>query len=131
MSDHDWAAELTNPETVREVLGSRPPPLSDYDLTSVLVDEREASVTLRFSAFAVPDGAVDLWQTRGHNAVEFVLVCIGVKNFEVHGWSGWPTTTATLAAKTVVLAGQGKLVSFDATGIRAESPVGRLWSRSP
>ncbi|WP_457033652.1 Imm50 family immunity protein [Kitasatospora sp. P5_F3] len=130
MSDHDWSAELTHPETVREVLGSPPPPLSDYDLTSVLIDERAASVTLRFSAFTVPDGAADLWQARGHNAVEFDLVCIGVKNFEVDGWSGWPTTAATLERGTVVLSGQGKHVSFEATEIRAESPVGRLWSRS-
>ena len=130
MSDHDWSAEVSNPETVRDVLGSPPPPLSAYDLTSVLIDERAASVTLRFSAFAVPDAAADLWQARGHNAVEFVLVCIGVKNFEVDGWSGWPTTTATLAGNTVVLAGQDKRVSFGATEIRAECPVGRLWSRS-
>jgi hypothetical protein len=73
---------------------------------------------------------VDLWQARGHNAVEFVLVCIGVRNVEVDGWSGWPATTATLAGNTVVLAGQSKHVSFEASGIRAESPVGRLWSRS-
>ncbi|MEU9919234.1 Imm50 family immunity protein [Streptomyces sp. NPDC051001] len=130
MSDHDWSAEVTNPETVRDVLGSPPPPLTDYHLDSVLIDERAASVTLRFSAFAVPDGAADLWQARGRNAVELVLVCIGVKNFEVNGWSGWPATTATLAGNTVVLAGQDKRVSFEATEIRAECPVGRLWNRS-
>ncbi|MET7942450.1 Imm50 family immunity protein [Streptomyces sp. NPDC005302] len=130
MSDHDWSAEVTNPETVRDVLGSPPPPLSTYDLSSVLIDERAVSVTLRFSAFAVPDAAADLWQARGHNAVEFVLVCIGVKNLEVDGWSGWLTTTATLAGNTVVLAGQGKRVSFEATEIRADSLVGRLRSRS-
>ncbi|MHA6763922.1 Imm50 family immunity protein [Streptacidiphilus sp. PAMC 29251] len=130
MSDHDWSAEVTNPATVRDVLGSPPPPLSAYDLTSVLIDERAASVTLRFSALGVPAGAADLWQAHAHNAVEFVLVCIGVKNFEVDGWSGWPTTTATLATNTVVLAGQEKRLSFEATEIRAESPVGRLWSRS-
>ncbi|MFJ9817744.1 Imm50 family immunity protein [Streptomyces sp. NPDC101151] len=130
MSDRDWSAEVTNPETLREVLGSPPPPLSDYELTSVLVDEREASVTLRFFAFAVPVSAADLWQARGHNAVEFVLVCIGVKNFEVEGWSGWPTTVAALAGKTVLLAGQGKRVSFEAAEIRAESPIGRLASHA-
>ncbi|MFF0837360.1 MULTISPECIES: hypothetical protein [unclassified Streptomyces] len=67
--DQDWSAELTNPETVRVVLGSPPPPLSDYELTSVLIDEREASVTLRFFAFGVPAGAAQLWQARGHNVV--------------------------------------------------------------
>ena len=130
MSDRDWSAEVTNPETLRTVLGSIPPPLSDYELTSVLVDEREASVTLRFFAFAVPAGAAHLWQARGHNAVEFVLVCIGVKKFEVDGWSGWPTTVATLAGKTVVLADQGKHVSFQAAEIRAEAPIGRRASRA-
>ncbi|MFD8820318.1 Imm50 family immunity protein [Streptomyces sp. NPDC059627] len=128
MTDRDWSAEVTRRETLREVLGSPPPPLSDYDLTSVLIDERETSVTLRFFAFAVPVGAADLWQARGHNAVEFVLVCIGVKNFGVDGWSGWPTTVATIAGKSVVLAGQDKRVSFEATEIRAEPPVGRLAS---
>lgn len=130
MSDRDWSAEVTDPETLREVLGAPPPPLSDYDLISVLIDEREASVTLRFFAFAVPAGAADLWQARGHNAVEFVLVCIGVENFVVDGWSGWPTTVATLAGKAVVLAGQGKRLSFEAAEIRAEAPVGRLASRA-
>ncbi|MER7185474.1 Imm50 family immunity protein [Streptomyces hyaluromycini] len=130
MSERDWSAEVANPETVRVVLGTPPPPLSDYHLDSVLIDEREASVTLRFSAFTVPVGAADLWQVRGHNAVEFVLVCIGVKNFEVDAWSGWPTTAATLAGKSVVLAGQDKRVSFDTAEIRAQSPVGRLWSRA-
>ncbi|MCZ0991620.1 hypothetical protein [Streptomyces diastatochromogenes] len=57
MTDRDWSAEVTHRETLREVLGSPPPPLSDYDLTSVLIDERETSVTLRFFAFAVPVGA--------------------------------------------------------------------------
>ncbi|MBV6695796.1 immunity 50 family protein [Kitasatospora aureofaciens] len=128
--DHDWSTELTSPETVRAVLGSPPPPLSDYELTSVLIDEREASVTLRFFAFAVPAGAAHLWQARGHNAVGFVLVCLGVTNFEVDAWSGWPTTTATLAGKTVVLGGQGKHVSFQAAEIRAKSPIGWLASRA-
>ncbi|WP_443066966.1 Imm50 family immunity protein [Streptomyces sp. NBC_01261] len=120
--NHDWSAEVINPETVRDILGSPPPPLSAYDLASVLIDERAASVTLRFSAFAIPDAAADLWQARGHNAVEFVLVRTGVQNFEVDGWSGRPTTTATLARNTVVLAGQDKRLSFEATEIRAESP---------
>ncbi|MFD8755983.1 Imm50 family immunity protein [Kitasatospora sp. NPDC059577] len=127
MGDHDWSAELVNPGTVREVLGSPPPPLSDYGLDSVLVDEREASVTLRFSARAVPAGAADRWREHGHNAVEFVLVCVGVTDFEVDAWSGWPTTDATLTGRRVVLAGRGKHVSFVAAGIRAEPPVGRLW----
>ncbi|WP_158835221.1 Imm50 family immunity protein [Streptomyces sp. NRRL S-350] len=130
MSERDWSAELANPEAIREVLGSPPPPLTDYYLASVLIDEREASVTLRFSAFAVPAGAADLWQARGHNAVEFALVCIGVKNFEVDAWSGWPTTAATLAGRTVVLAGQDKRVSFETAEIRAQAPVGHLWSRA-
>ncbi|MEU9045595.1 MULTISPECIES: Imm50 family immunity protein [unclassified Kitasatospora] len=127
---HDWSAELTSPETVRMVLGSPPPPLSDYELTSVLTDEREASVTLRFFAFAVPAGAAQLWRERGHNAVEFVLLCLGVTNLEVDAWSGWPTTTATLTGKTVVLGGRGKQVSFQAARIRAESPIGWLASRA-
>ncbi|MFD8084441.1 Imm50 family immunity protein [Kitasatospora sp. NPDC059722] len=126
---HDWSAELANPGTIREVLGAPPPLLSDYGLDSVLVDERGASVTLRFSAFAVPAGAADLWRERGHNAVEFVLVCLGVTDFEVDAWSGWPTTRATLTGRRVVLGGRGKDVSFAAAEIRAEPPVGRLWSR--
>ncbi|MCZ0991621.1 hypothetical protein [Streptomyces diastatochromogenes] len=52
-----------------------------------------------------------------------------MKNFAVDRWSGWPTTVATIAGKTVVLAGQGKRVSFEAAEIRAGSPVGRLASR--
>ncbi|WP_152648528.1 hypothetical protein [Streptacidiphilus anmyonensis] len=131
MSERDWSSELTNPEAVRGVLGSPPPPLTDYHLDSVLIDEREASVTLRFSAFAVPVGAAELWQARGHNAHEFVLVCVGVRNFEVDAWSGWPTTLARLSGGTVVLAGREKRVSFEADEIRAESPVGRLWGRTP
>ena len=74
--------------------------------------------------------AADLWEARGHNAVEFVLVCIGVENFEGDGWPGRPTTTATLEGNTVVLAGQEKRMRFEATEIRAERPVGRLWGRS-
>ncbi|MEU8514610.1 Imm50 family immunity protein [Kitasatospora sp. NPDC048722] len=127
--DRDWSAELTDPGTLREVLGAPPPPLSDYGLESVLVDERGTSVTLRFSAFAVPAGAADLWRERGHNAVEFVLVCLGVTEFEVDAWSGRPTTRATLTGRRVVLGGRGKHVSFTAAEIRAEPPVGRLWSR--
>ncbi|WP_406207743.1 immunity 50 family protein [Kitasatospora sp. NBC_01560] len=128
--DQDWSAELTDPEAVRVVLGSPPPPLSDYELTSVLIDEREASVTLRFFAFGVPAGAAQLWEARGHNAVGFVLVCLGVTDFEVDAWSGWPTTTATLAGGTVVLGGRGKHVSFRAAEIRAEPPTGWLASRA-
>lgn len=90
MSGRDWSAGVANPEALREVLGFPPPPLSDYDVTSVLIDERGASVTLRFFAFAVPAGAAELWQARGHNAVEFTLFCTGVENLEVDGWSGWP-----------------------------------------
>ncbi|MFJ9456488.1 Imm50 family immunity protein [Kitasatospora sp. NPDC101447] len=127
--DRDWSAEVVNPGTVREVLGAPPPPLSDYDLDSVLVDEREASVTLRFSAFVVPAGPAELWRERGHNAVEFVLVCTGVTDFAVDAWSGWPTTRATLTGRRVVLSGRGKHVSFAAAGIRAEPPVGWLRSR--
>ncbi|MET8630864.1 Imm50 family immunity protein [Kitasatospora sp. NPDC004669] len=130
MNERDWSAEVANPKAIREVLGAPPPPLTDYHLDSVLIDEREASVTLRFSAFAVPVGAADLWQARGHNAVEFVLVCTGVKNFEVDTWSGWPTTVASLSGRTVVLAGQDKRVSFETDEIRAQPPVGHLWSRA-
>ncbi|MFF3918453.1 Imm50 family immunity protein [Streptomyces sp. NPDC001852] len=130
MSERDWSAEVANPEAIREVLGSPPPPLTDYHLDSVLIDEREASVTLRFSALAIPVGATALWQARGHNAVEFVLVCIGVKNFEVDTWSGWPTTVASLSGRTVVLAGQDKRVSFETDEIHAQSPVGSLRSRA-
>ncbi|GAA0299409.1 hypothetical protein GCM10010302_42470 [Streptomyces polychromogenes] len=130
MSEYDWSAEVANSEAVRDVLGSPPPPLTDYHLDSVLIDERETSVTLRFSAFGIPAGAADLWQARGHNAVEFVLVCVGVKNFEVDGWSGWPTTVAALGGRTVVLAGQDKHVSFETDEIRALPPVGRLWSQA-
>ncbi|MEV7189411.1 hypothetical protein [Kitasatospora sp. NPDC093102] len=99
-------------------------------LDSVLVDEREASVTLRFSAFAVPAGAAELWRERGHNAVEFVLVYTGVTDFAVDAWSGRPTTRATLTGRRVVLSGRGKHVSFAAAEIRAEPPVGQLRSRS-
>ncbi|MEU3912773.1 Imm50 family immunity protein [Streptomyces sp. NPDC029721] len=129
MRGHDWSAEVADPEVLRDVLGSPPPPLTDYHLDSVLVDERESSVTLRFSAFGIPAGAADLWRARGHNAVEFVLVCVGVKNFEVDGWSGWPTTVAGLGGRTVVLAGRGKRVSFETDEIRAQHPVGYLRSR--
>lgn len=131
MSDGDWSAEITRPEMLRDVLGSPPPPLSDYALTSVLVDEREASVTLRFFAFGIPAGAAHRWRERGHNAVEFTLVCIGVRNFEVDGWTGRPTTVVTLSQRAVVLAGRGKRVSFEATEIRAEPPIGRLAGRAP
>lgn len=130
MSGCDWSAEVANPEAIRDVLGSPPPPLPDYHLDSVLIDEREASVTLRFSAFAIPAGAADLWQARGHNAVEFVLVCVGVRNFAVDSWSGWPTTAASLGGRTVVLDGRDKRVSFEADEIRAQPPVGRLRSRA-
>ncbi|MFJ8164212.1 Imm50 family immunity protein [Streptomyces sp. NPDC096136] len=130
MSGHDWSAEVANPEAVRDVLGSPPPPLTDYHLDSFLVDERESSVTLRFSAFGIPAGAAGLWRARGHNAVEFVLVCVGVKNFEVDGWSGRPTTVARLSGRTVVLAGQDKRVSFETDEIRAQYPVGSLRSQA-
>ncbi|MFD8141651.1 Imm50 family immunity protein [Streptomyces sp. NPDC059708] len=130
MSEHDWSAEVTGSEEIRDVLGAPPPPLTDYSLESVLVDEREASVTLRFSAFGVPAGAADLWQARGHNAVEFVLVCVGVKNFQVDGWSGWPTTVARLSGGTVVIAGREKHLSFETEEIRALPPVGRLRSQA-
>ncbi|MEV7547615.1 Imm50 family immunity protein [Streptomyces sp. NPDC089915] len=130
MSERDWSAELVGSEELRDVLGSPPPPLTGYDLESVLIDEREASVTLRFSAFGIPAGAADLWRARGHNAVEFVLVCVGVKNFQVDGWSGWPTTVARLSGRTVVLAGRDKHVSFETEEIRALPPVGRLRSQA-
>ncbi|MER5641473.1 Imm50 family immunity protein [Kitasatospora sp. NPDC002227] len=130
MNEPDWSAELAYPGTIRNVFGSPPPPLTDYSLQSVLVDEREASVTLRFFAFAVPAAAAELWREHGHNSVEFVLVCTGVTDFEVTAWSGRPTTTATLTGRAVVLAGQDKHVSFQAAEIRALPPVGRLSSRA-
>ncbi|MFE2721521.1 Imm50 family immunity protein [Kitasatospora sp. NPDC059327] len=130
MSERDWSAEVANPGAIREVLGTPPPPLVDYHLDSVHIDEREASVTLRFSASAVPVGAADLWQTRGHNAVEFVLLCVGVKNFRVDAWSGRPTTVAGLGGGTVVLTGQDKRVSFETDEIRAQPPVGSLRSQA-
>ncbi|MFI6155622.1 Imm50 family immunity protein [Kitasatospora sp. NPDC051170] len=132
MADVDWSAALADPAPVRGVLGSPPPPLTDFGLTSVLVDERQASVTLRFFAFLVPSAAAQLWQERRHNAVEFTLVCTGVTGFAVDGWSGYPTTTATLTPRTgaVELAGRGKHITFTATGFHAEAPVGHLASRS-
>ncbi|KKD02167.1 hypothetical protein, partial [Streptomyces sp. WM6386] len=66
----------------------------------------------------------------GHNAVEFALLCTCVKNLEVDGWSGWPTNVAALTGNTVILAGQGKRVTFQAEEIRAEPPIGRLVSRA-
>ncbi|MFH7594818.1 Imm50 family immunity protein [Streptomyces racemochromogenes] len=130
MSGPDWSAGVAGSEALRDVLGSPPPPLTDYHLDSVLVDERESSVTLRFSAFGVPAGAAGLWRARGHNAVEFVLVCVGVTNFEVDGWSGRPLTVARLGRRTVVLAGQDGRVSFETDEIRAQYPVGSLRSRA-
>ncbi|GAA0274105.1 hypothetical protein GCM10010302_09680 [Streptomyces polychromogenes] len=53
-----------------------------------------------------------------------------MKNFQVDGWSGWPTTVAGLGGRTVVLAGQHKRVSLETDEIRAHSPVGRLRSKA-
>ncbi|WP_031071770.1 Imm50 family immunity protein [Streptomyces sp. NRRL WC-3742] len=132
MADVDWSAALADPGPVRRVLGSPPPPLTDFDLTSVLVDERRTSVTLRFFAFLVPSAAAHLWQERRHNAVEFTLVCTGVAGFAVDGWSGYPMTTATLTPRTgsVALAGRGMQITFTATGFHAEAPAGHLASHS-
>ncbi|MFI6448864.1 Imm50 family immunity protein [Kitasatospora sp. NPDC050543] len=128
MTDRDWSCEVANPETLREVLGTPPPPLTDYALISVHIDEREASVTLGFFAFAVPAGAAALWHAQGHNAVEFFLVCTHVENLAVDGWSTDPITAVTLDGTSVVLAGPGKRVSFEAGEIHAQAPVGRLAS---
>ncbi|MFD9354668.1 Imm50 family immunity protein [Streptomyces sp. NPDC060031] len=130
MTDRDWSAEVANPGTLREVLGTPPPPLTDYDLLAVHIDERAASVTLRFFAFAVPAGAAVLWHAQGHNAVEFFLVCTQVENLAVDGWSTRPITAITLDGTSVVLTGPGKQVSFEAGEIHAEAPVGLLASRS-
>ncbi|MGW0771714.1 hypothetical protein [Streptomyces sp. NPDC002676] len=75
---------------------------------------------------------VDITGTRSTDRCDKTTrpVCIGVKNFEVDAWSGWPTIVATLAGKSVVLACQGKRVPFETAEIRAEPPVGRLWSRA-
>jgi len=130
MTDHDWSAGVSDSGVLREVLGTPPPPLTDYDLLSVHVDEREASVTLGFFAFGVPAGAAALWQAKGHNAVEFFLVCTRVKNFAVDGWSTEPVTEITLDGGSVVLTGSGKRVLFEAGEIRAEALVGRLADRA-
>ncbi|MGW2397317.1 hypothetical protein ACWCYY_12260 [Kitasatospora sp. NPDC001664] len=131
MSEPDWSAALADPEVIRSVLGSPPPPLTDHRLESLLVDERGSSVTPRLSAFAVAAGAAELWRERGHNAYEFVLVCGGVSDFVVDAWSGWPLTEAVLEAGAVTLTGRDRRVSFRAEAIRAEPPVGRLWGRTP
>ncbi|MEW2371373.1 hypothetical protein AB0940_18710 [Streptomyces sp. NPDC006656] len=73
MSEREWSAELADPEAIRAVLGTPPPPLTGYPLESVLIDEHEASVTLWFSVFAIPAGAADLWHARGHNAEEYEI----------------------------------------------------------
>jgi hypothetical protein len=130
MTDHDWSAAVANRETLRDVLGTPPPPLTDYDLVSVHIDEREASVTLGFFAFTVPAGAADRWHAQGHKAVEFFLVCTHVESLAVDGWSTKPITALTIEGASVVLVGQGKRVSFKAGEIRAESLVGRLATRA-
>ncbi|MFI6850590.1 immunity 50 family protein [Kitasatospora sp. NBC_00085] len=123
-SDPDWSAALLNPEDVRAVLGTPPPPLTDYALTTVHLDEREASATLRFFAFGVPAGAAAAWEEAGHNAVTFSLLCTGVRNLVVDGWSTDPLTGIALTADSVELSGSGKRMTFDAATITATAPTG-------
>lgn len=132
MTIPDWSAELADPHPIREVLGSPPPPLTDYGLISVHIDERESSVTLAFFAFGVPAGATAQWEAGGHNAVEFFLKCTGVEDLAVDGWSTGPFTFASLTGGShVEVRGEGSRLSFRAAHIRADPPVGRLAGRAP
>ena len=124
MTADDWSAHVADPTALRDVLGSPPPPLIDYRLDSVHADERESSITLGFHARAVPAGAADVWQARGHDVVAFFLVCTGVTDFVVDGWTSEPLTTAALTGGTVVLEGEVTRVSFKAGRIDAEPPRG-------
>ncbi|MCJ0874670.1 Imm50 family immunity protein [Streptomyces sp. AP-93] len=125
----DWSSSLVDPRAIREVLGSPPPPLTDYDLLSVHIDERESSVTLGFFAFGFPAGAAAQWEAKGHNAVEFFLICTGVEDLAVDGWSIDPFTFVSLTGSHLELGGDGNRMSFRAAHINADTPVGRLASR--
>lgn len=131
MSTSDWSARLAEPETVRQVLGAPPPPLTDYDLFLVHIDERESAVTLGFFAFGVPAGAAARWESSGHNAVEFFLVCTGVKNLAVDGWTHEPMTGIALDVHSAVLSGERQRAAFDFEEIRAEALRGLTASREP
>jgi len=127
MADHDWSAAVADPRRLREVLGAPPPPLSDFSLVSLHIDERDATVALEFHALAIPTGAVGLWLARGHNAVEFSLLCTGVEDLAIDGWSTEPIESVTVDKASVVLVGPGRKVSFEAGEIHAEGPVGRYF----
>jgi hypothetical protein len=131
MTIHDWSFSISDPRSLREVLGTPPPPLTEYELISFHIDEREVSVTLGFFAFGQPAGAAAAWQEKGHNAVEFFLVCTGVECLSVEGWSTEPFTSISLTRSHVELSGDGKRISFDVAEIRADAPIGRLVSRAP
>lgn len=124
MTTDDWSGHVANPEPLRDVLGSPPPPLTDYRLEFVHADERESSITLCFHSDSVPAGAGGLWQARGHDAVEFFLICTGVTNLVVDGWTGEPLTTAAITGGTVRLEGAVRRVSFEVGRIHAEPPRG-------
>jgi hypothetical protein len=124
MTAPDWSALLADPAPVRSVLGVPAPPLAAYELFLVHFDEREASVTLGFTAPGVPAGAVAEWTGSGHDAVEFFLVATGVDEVEVDGWSHRPATAITLTDRSAVLSGEGLRISFDWSGLRAERPRG-------
>ncbi|MYS20293.1 hypothetical protein GTW78_08625 [Streptomyces sp. SID4948] len=104
--------------------------MTDYELLSVHVDERRSSVTLGFFALALPAGAVAAWEARGHNAVEFFLICVGVKSFSLDGWNIDRFDRVSLAGSHVELSGEGKRMSFDVDEIRADGPTGRLAGRA-
>lgn len=124
MTTDDWSDSVTNPRALRDVLGSPPPPLINYQLDFVHADERESSITLGFHSPTIPAEAADLWRARGHNAVEFSLICTKVTDFLVDGWAYEGLTTAAITGSTVVLEGAVTRVSFEAGQIHAELPRG-------
>ncbi|MCX5212299.1 immunity 50 family protein [Kitasatospora sp. NBC_00240] len=122
----DWSALLADPAPVRSVLGVPAPPLNGYDLFSVHLDERDASVTLGFTAPGLPAAAAAEWAERGHTAVEFFLVLTGVDEVEADGWTHRPLDSITLADGSAVLSGHGTRISFTWTGAGADRPRGYL-----
>ncbi|MFF1870590.1 hypothetical protein [Streptomyces sp. CB03911] len=122
----DWSALLADPAPVRDVLGVPAPPLSAYDLFSVHFDEREASVTLGFTAPGPPAAATAGQAAAGRTAVEFFLVLTGLDEVEVDGWSHRPLDSVTLAHGSAALSGHGARISFTWTGARADRPRGYL-----
>jgi hypothetical protein len=131
MTVRDWSAAVADPRALLDVVGTPPPPLTDFKLSALTIDEREASVTLWFYSFAAPAGAAELWHARGHNAFEFFLLCVGVRNLAVDGWSGGPLTAITLDGASVALTGPRTRVTFDVDEILADAPVGRRAGTSP